>query len=107
MAICSLFQQPASPEIGRIAPIATVLAGNAIAILFVLIVGGLREIGEPARKALIVSLAKQAVRGRTIGLNNFIRGLNVSPASLVDGRSPGPSCTTTWQLTECPFKKSP
>ena len=66
-------------------PLAIVMAGSAVTVLLAFIIGGLREIGEPARKALIVSLAEQTVRGRTIGLYYFIRGLIVFPASLVGG----------------------
>lgn len=40
---------------------------------------GLREIGEPARKALIVDLAKDKNRGWIIGLYYMIRELtNIS-----------------------------
>lgn len=49
------------------------------------VVAGLREIGEPARKALIVDLAAHAMRGRAVGLYYLIRGLAVFPASLVGG----------------------
>ncbi len=46
---------------------------------------GLRETGEPARKALIVDLASAGARGRAVGLYYLIRGLAVFPASLVGG----------------------
>jgi MFS family permease len=46
---------------------------------------GLREIGEPARKAMIVDLADAAQRGRMVGAYYFTRGLVVMPASLVGG----------------------
>lgn len=49
------------------------------------IVGGLREIGEPARKALIVDLASAGARGRTIGLYYLLRGMAVFPAAFVGG----------------------
>jgi hypothetical protein len=54
-----------------------------VALAFV--IAGLREIGEPARKALIVDLAAAAVRGRAVGLYYLIRGLVLFPASLVGG----------------------
>jgi len=46
---------------------------------------GLREIGEPARKALIVDLATMEIRGRVVGMYYLIIGLVVFPASLVGG----------------------
>ena len=48
-------------------------------------VGGLREIGEPARKALIVDLADPAARGRTVGLYYAIRGFAVAGAAAIGG----------------------
>jgi MFS family permease len=49
------------------------------------VVAGLREIGEPARKARIVDLAEEAHRGRIIGLYYQIRGLATIPAPLLGG----------------------
>jgi MFS family permease len=46
---------------------------------------GLRELGEPARKAMIVDLADVAQRGRMVGAYYFTRGLVVMPASLIGG----------------------
>jgi MFS family permease len=57
------------------------------------VVAGLWEVGEPARKALIVDLAPAAVRGRAIGLYYLIRNLTVVPAALLGGllwRTAGP-----------------
>jgi MFS family permease len=48
-------------------------------------VAGLREIGEPARKALIVDLSNMAIRGRAVGMYYLVRGMAVFPASLVGG----------------------
>jgi predicted MFS family arabinose efflux permease len=48
-------------------------------------IGGLREIGEPARKALIVDLADPEVRGRTVGLYYTIRGFAVAGAAAIGG----------------------
>jgi hypothetical protein len=47
------------------------------------IVWGLREIGEPARKALIVSLLPAPVRAQGVGLYWGIRGVAICWASLV------------------------
>ena len=49
------------------------------------VVGGLREIGEPARKARIVDLAEETHRGRIIGLYYQIRGFTTIPAPLLGG----------------------
>ena len=66
-------------------PLALVSASNLILIIAAFIIAGLREIGEPARKALIVDLAKDTMRGRAVGMYYLIRGLIVFPASLVGG----------------------
>jgi len=55
------------------------------------IIGGLREIGEPPRKALIVDLASPNARGREVGIYYAIRGLAVMPMSVIGG--------LLWQLT--------
>lgn len=49
------------------------------------VIGGLREIGEPARKARIVDLAQDSHRGRVVGLYYLIRGLVTIPAPLLGG----------------------
>ena len=49
------------------------------------VVAGLREVGEPARKARIVDLAEEAHRGRVIGLYYLVRGLAAIPAPLLGG----------------------
>lgn len=54
-------------------------------LVFAFVVAGLREIGEPARKALIVDLAAETARGRVVGMYYLVRGLAVFPASLVGG----------------------
>jgi MFS family permease len=57
------------------------------------VIAGLREIGEPARKAMIVDLAGEARRGEMVGVYYLVRGLSVAGAPLVGGvlwtRSPG------------------
>jgi MFS family permease len=49
------------------------------------VIAGLREIGEPARKARIVDLAEETHRGRIVGLYYLIRGLVTIPAPLLGG----------------------
>jgi MFS family permease len=62
------------------------LIGLPPAWLFIaFIIGGLREMGEPARKARIVDLAHESYRGRVVGLYYLIRGLITIPASLLGG----------------------
>jgi predicted MFS family arabinose efflux permease len=49
------------------------------------VVAGLWEVGEPARKALIVDLAPAAARGRAVGLYYLLRNLSIVPASILGG----------------------
>jgi MFS family permease len=49
------------------------------------VVGGLREFGEPARKAMIVNFADEQSRGRHVGLYYLIRNISVTPAAAVGG----------------------
>jgi len=66
-------------------PITLVLMPDASLLPLAFIVSGLRKIGEPARKALIVDLAKEKYRGKTIGLYYLIRGAINIPAPLIGG----------------------
>lgn len=66
-------------------PLALAGAVNFFLVVLAFIIAGLREIGEPARKALIVDLAEETARGRAVGMYYFIRGLVVFPASIVGG----------------------
>jgi MFS family permease len=63
------------------------LAGTGVTAFLVIafIVAGLREIGEPARKALIVDLAGEEHRGEVVGVYYLIRGLSVAAAPLLGG----------------------
>jgi MFS family permease len=65
-------------------PLAVVLSHSFAALAAAYAVGGLREIGEPARKALIVDLAV-GDPGATVGLYYSIRGFAVAGASAVGG----------------------
>ena len=49
------------------------------------VIAGLWELGEPARKALIVDLAPEVVRGRAVGLYYLLRNLAVVPAAILGG----------------------
>jgi len=66
-------------------PIAVLLSHSFVQLLGAYVVGGLREIGEPARKALIVDFSPLDARGRTVGLYYSIRGFTVAGAALVGG----------------------
>jgi MFS family permease len=64
-------------------PLSILAGGGYASIVPAFVIGGLREIGEPARKALIVDLATGSIRGRMVGLYYLVRGLIVFPASLI------------------------
>jgi MFS family permease len=66
-------------------PLALALAPDSAWLAPAFIVGGLRETGEPARKAMILDLAPAHARGRSVGVYYLVRGLAVFPASLVGG----------------------
>jgi MFS family permease len=66
-------------------PLAVLASRSFGALAAAYAIGGLREIGEPARKALIVDLADPAGRGRTVGTYYAIRGFSVAGAAAVGG----------------------
>jgi MFS family permease len=66
-------------------PIAVILAHNFGGLILAFMVGGLREIGEPSRKAMIVDLAERQLRARTVGLYYLVRSLSITPASAIGG----------------------
>src|SRR5439155_14777686 len=66
-------------------PVAVVLARDFSTLVLAFVVGGLREIGEPARKALIVDLVQPTVRARSIGLYYLVRSLAIAPAAFIGG----------------------
>jgi MFS family permease len=66
-------------------PIAVVSARSFGTLVLAFIVGGLREIGEPARKALIVDLAEPHLRARSVGIYYLIRSVAIAPAAFVGG----------------------
>ena len=66
-------------------PLGLVAGANLAWLVIAFILGGLREIGEPARKALIVDLANASSRGRAVGAYYLVRGLAVFPASILGG----------------------
>jgi MFS family permease len=66
-------------------PFAVILARSYAALVVAFIIGGLREIGEPSRKAMIVDFARADVRARSVGLYYLIRGLSITPAGVIGG----------------------
>ncbi|HWZ57893.1 MAG TPA: MFS transporter [Gemmatimonadaceae bacterium] len=66
-------------------PIAVVSSHSATALTLAFVVGGLRELGEPARKALIVSIVQPTLRARSVGLYYLIRSVAIAPAAFVGG----------------------
>jgi MFS family permease len=66
-------------------PLAVVAAHSFSGLVGAFVIGGLREIGEPARKALIVDLARPDLRARSIGIYYLVRSLSIAPAAMVGG----------------------
>ena len=66
-------------------PLAIVLASNFAWIVLAFVIGGLREIGEPSRKAMIVDFAQENVRARSVGLYYLVRSLSITPAAAIGG----------------------
>jgi hypothetical protein len=66
-------------------PLALVGAATYAGLAVAFAVAGLREFGEPARKALIVDLVSPALRARSVGLYYLTRSLAITPAALVGG----------------------
>jgi MFS family permease len=66
-------------------PLAIVFAKSFVWLVFAFIVGGLREIGEPSRKAMIVDFAEPHLRARTVGLYYLVRSLSITPAAVLGG----------------------
>ncbi|HSD45299.1 MAG TPA: MFS transporter, partial [Pyrinomonadaceae bacterium] len=66
-------------------PLAIIAASSFALIVLAFMIGGLREIGEPARKAMIVDFAQDNVRARSVGLYYLVRSLSITPAAAVGG----------------------
>jgi predicted MFS family arabinose efflux permease len=64
-------------------PLALAVVPDGYGLIAAFVVWGLREIGEPARKALIVSLLPAPVRAQGVGLYWGIRAVAICWASLV------------------------
>jgi MFS family permease len=66
-------------------PIAVVFSRTFSALAAAFVVGGLREVGEPARKAMIVDLCRPEIRARSIGLYYLVRSAAIAPAAVTGG----------------------
>jgi MFS family permease len=66
-------------------PLMVSLSAGPWLLTFAFVLMGLREIGEPPRKAMIVDLARADRRSVDVGTYYLVRGLSVFPASLVGG----------------------
>jgi MFS family permease len=68
-----------------LSPLAVVLSRSVPMLCIAFVVMGLREIAEPARKALIVDLSDARRRGTDVGVYYALRQFSVLPASLIGG----------------------
>jgi MFS family permease len=66
-------------------PIALIMAPNFAFLIAAFIIGGLREIGEPSRKAMIIDFARDDLRARSVGLYYLVRSLSITPAAAIGG----------------------
>jgi MFS family permease len=66
-------------------PVTVVLSGGFASLVIAFIIGGLREIGEPSRKAMIVDFAEPHLRARSVGLYYLVRSLSITPAAAIGG----------------------
>jgi MFS family permease len=66
-------------------PLTVMLASSITFLALAFVMGGLREIGEPSRKAMIVDFAQEGLRARSVGLYYLVRSLSITPAALVGG----------------------
>lgn len=66
-------------------PLAVVSAASYGGLMLAFVVGGLRELGEPARKGMIVDLARPEYRARSVGLYYLIRSALIAPAATLGG----------------------
>lgn len=66
-------------------PVAVVCSTGFYTLIAAFIIGGLREIGEPSRKAMIVDFAEPHLRARSVGLYYLVRSLSITPAAFIGG----------------------
>jgi MFS family permease len=77
-------------------PLAVIFATNFALLVAAFIIGGLREIGEPSRKAMILDFARDDLRARSVGLYYLVRSFSITPAAAMGG--------LLWKITpQTPF----
>lgn len=66
-------------------PLSVVVSQGFGTLVVAFIIGGLREIGEPSRKAMIVDFAQESLRARTVGLYYLLRSITITPSAAIGG----------------------
>ena len=66
-------------------PLAVVMSTGFAWLVVAFVIGGLREIGEPSRKAMIVDFARVDLRARSVGLYYLVRSITITPSAAVGG----------------------
>jgi MFS family permease len=66
-------------------PVAVIMSTGFASLVFAFVIGGLREIGEPSRKAMIVDFARDDLRARTVGLYYLVRSITITPSAALGG----------------------
>lgn len=66
-------------------PVILYYSHNYLFLIFAFIIRGLKEFGEPTRKALILELSVKSAEARSFGLYYFVRDMVVSLAAFVGG----------------------
>ena len=66
-------------------PLAVGLATGNATLTLAFVIAGLRELGEPARKAMIVDAAPEDARAQTVGAYYLARSVLIIPAGIIGG----------------------
>jgi len=66
-------------------PLSVVMSSGFASLVLAFVIGGLREIGEPSRKAMIVDFAQDDLRARTVGLYYLVRSITITPSAAIGG----------------------
>ena len=66
-------------------PLAVAQARDAAGLTLAFVIAGLRELGEPARKAMIVDAAPADARAQTVGAYYLARSVLILPAGVIGG----------------------
>jgi MFS family permease len=66
-------------------PLAVRLASNVTGLIAAFVLGGLKELGEPARKSMIVDLTPDTRRASSVGAYYTVRNLVVVPGGVIGG----------------------